>query len=81
MSNARVINLETPIIIEEALNASKSKVWDAITNIDIMKKWFFTNIPSFKPEVGFQTISELKRENCEAVWKFLINQLKSYLEK
>jgi uncharacterized protein YndB with AHSA1/START domain len=31
------------------------KVWDAITDIELMKQWFFTNIPAFEPTVGFET--------------------------
>lgn len=140
-------SLEAPVVIEEVFNASKSIVWDAITNIDKMKQWFFSNIPAFKPEPGFktdfcvqpggrnfthlwkiievipgtlikyqwsykeyqgegtvtfllyekdkktllmlinegletfpQTISEFKRESCEAGWRFFIGNLKSYLE-
>lgn len=141
-------SLEAPVVIEEVFNFSKSTVWDAITNIDKMKLWFFSNIPSFKPEIGFQTafivrsgdrnfthlwkiievipgtlikyqwsyeeypgegtvtflisekdvktklsltnegletfpqsLTEFKRENCEAGWRFFIGQLKAYLEK
>jgi len=44
-----------PIIVEQILNASISDVWDAITELDQMKQWFFENIPYFKPEIGFET--------------------------
>jgi uncharacterized protein YndB with AHSA1/START domain len=44
-----------PIIVEEEFSQSASIVWDAITNIDLMPKWYFENIPAFKPEVGFST--------------------------
>lgn len=43
---------EPPIIIEEQFDASAEKLWNAITQIDEMKKWFFKNIDHFKPEVG-----------------------------
>jgi uncharacterized protein YndB with AHSA1/START domain len=42
-----------PVIIERTLNAPIVKVWEAITNKDEMKKWYF-NIKEFKPEVGFE---------------------------
>ena len=40
-----------PIVIEKMLNAPVEKVWQALTNKDQMKKWYF-DIPDFKPEVN-----------------------------
>jgi len=51
------------IIVEEQLSAPISVVWDAITNLNSMKKWYFNNIPSFKPEVGFKTKFNVKSED------------------
>jgi uncharacterized protein YndB with AHSA1/START domain len=42
-----------PLIIEQFLNATASQVWDAITNKEQMKKWYFS-LADFKPEVGFE---------------------------
>lgn len=44
-----------PIIKEETFDAPLMEVWEAITDVDKMKKWYFDNIPAFKPEVGFET--------------------------
>ncbi|PLX15116.1 MAG: ATPase [Marinilabiliales bacterium] len=44
-----------PIIVEQAFNLSVIKVWNAITELNQMKQWFFGNIPDFKPELGFYT--------------------------
>ncbi|MCZ7602054.1 MAG: SRPBCC domain-containing protein [Melioribacteraceae bacterium] len=46
---------DEPIIVEEEFNQPTSKVWKAITEVDQMRKWFFTNILDFKPEIGFET--------------------------
>jgi uncharacterized protein YndB with AHSA1/START domain len=46
---------EDPIIVEQTFNTSVDAVWNSITEIDQMRKWYFENIPSFKPEVGFET--------------------------
>ena len=43
----------TPIVMERTFNASIAKVWQAITNNEQMKQWYF-NLPEFKPEVGFE---------------------------
>ena len=44
---------QEPFVIERTFSAPIKKVWKAITDKDEMKQWYF-NIPSFKPEVGFE---------------------------
>ena len=41
-----------PVIIEEVLYASVDKVWEALTDKEKMKLWYF-NIDKFEPEAGF----------------------------
>lgn len=48
-------NIETPIIVEQVFNTSAENVWNAITVLDEMKQWFFNNIESFEPKIGFKT--------------------------
>ena len=64
-------NNDEPIIIEQTYNASLDNVWNAITEIDQMQQWFFPNIPSFKPEVGFETRFNVQSEgrNFLHMWK------------
>ena len=42
-----------PIIVEKVYNAPIDKVWQALTDHDEMKKWYF-DIPEFKAEPGFE---------------------------
>ncbi len=42
-----------PVVVETIYKASKEKVWNAITDKNEMKKWYF-DIADFKPEVGFE---------------------------
>jgi uncharacterized protein YndB with AHSA1/START domain len=42
-----------PLVIEHIYDAPISKIWDAITNNEQLKKWYF-QIPDFKPVVGFE---------------------------
>ena len=42
-----------PFTIERTYDAPSSRVWDAITDKDKMKQWYF-DIAAFKPEVGFE---------------------------
>ena len=43
---------QEPIVIERMLNAPPSRVWEAITNKEQMKQWYF-DISDFRPEPGF----------------------------
>lgn len=44
-----------PIIVEQVVDAPIETVWKSITEIDLMRQWYFENIPSFKAEIGFET--------------------------
>lgn len=62
---------EEPIIIEQTFNSSIDTVWNSITEIDQMRQWYFENIPSFKPEVGFETQFNVESQgrNFLHIWK------------
>ena len=62
---------EEPIVVEQTFNASVDTVWNAITGIDRMHQWYFNNIPSFNPEVGFETQFNVqsKDRNFMHLWK------------
>lgn len=53
---------EAPIIVEHVFNQSAARVWNAITDLNEMKLWFFDNIPAYKPIVGFKTQFTVKSE-------------------
>jgi len=42
-----------PLIIERTYNAPVQAVWEALTDIDKIRKWYF-NMDDFKPRVGFR---------------------------
>jgi ketosteroid isomerase-like protein/uncharacterized protein YndB with AHSA1/START domain len=44
-----------PVIVEQTYKSTIRKVWNAITDENKMRKWYFENIKSFKPVVGFET--------------------------
>lgn len=62
---------EAPIVVEQDFDRSASDVWDAITKIGEMRKWFFENIPDFKPEEGFVTrfVVESGNRSFVHLWK------------
>ena len=44
-----------PVVIEQSFDVEVAKVWDAITNPDQMRQWYFTEIEDFQPQTGFET--------------------------
>jgi len=42
-----------PFVIERIFDAAQAAVWEAITEKDEMKQWYF-DLAEFKPEVGFE---------------------------
>ena len=41
------------VIVERTFDAPIERVWDAISNNDSLKQWYF-KLPEFRPEVGFE---------------------------
>ncbi|MBB5395381.1 MULTISPECIES: SRPBCC domain-containing protein [unclassified Mucilaginibacter] len=42
-----------PLIVERTLNAPAGRIWQALTDNDKMKKWYF-QLENFEPRVGFE---------------------------
>jgi uncharacterized protein YndB with AHSA1/START domain len=42
-----------PFVIEQTYPVPVSRVWQALTDNELMKQWYF-NLADFKPEVGFK---------------------------
>lgn len=45
------MNDNQPIVVERIYNAPIHKVWQALTDVKLMKQWYF-DVPDFKPEPG-----------------------------
>lgn len=62
-----------PIIVEQIFNLPVRIVWDSITKVEQMKLWFFNNIPSFEPAVGFQTRFSVQSGNrtFTHIWRII----------
>jgi len=52
----------SPILIRKEFDQPAKVVWEALTDIDLMRKWYFDNIPDFKPEIGFKTRFAISNE-------------------
>lgn len=47
--------MENQLILERTYNATVEKVWQALTDIQKMKQWFFPMMENFEPRIGFET--------------------------
>jgi len=41
------------VVLERTFNAQVGRVWNALTDVDQMREWYF-DLKEFKPEVGFE---------------------------
>jgi len=69
---------ERPIIVEETFNTSIEDVWNAITVLDEMHKWYFDSIHEFKTEVGFKTQFKIENEGRSFTHKWEITQVEPF---
>ena len=45
--------LAEAVVVERTFSAPVARVWEALTDVDQMREWFF-DLKEFKPEVGFE---------------------------
>lgn len=62
-----------PIIVEETFKVPLAKVWEAITEVNQMRQWFFDNIPAFDPIEDFETQFDVRSgdRNFRHLWKLM----------
>lgn len=46
-------------VVKKEIEKSRKKVWKYLTDFHHMSQWFFSQIPSFEPKVGFKTRFEV----------------------
>ena len=46
-------NVVEAIVMERTFNAPDGKVWQALTDVDQMRQWYF-DLKEFRPEAGFE---------------------------
>lgn len=74
---------DPPIIVEELINVKPDRVWEVLTQLNHMRKWFFEDIPDFKAEVGFNTdfVVSTEERSFDHRWKIIfvdVNRKLSY---
>lgn len=60
-----------PVIVEHVYNAPIERVWQAITDLEKMRQWYFPILTEFEPEVGFETRFDVNSngKTCSHIWK------------
>ena len=60
-----------PVVVEQTFVAPIGRVWEAISNKDQMRKWFFGSMNDFVPKVGFCTTFNVSFDdkNYLHVWR------------
>jgi len=63
--------LNDPIIIKQSFDASVESVWSALTNLKEMQQWYFPQLTSFEPKIGFETRFTIEHEGrvFPHIWK------------
>jgi len=66
---------EEPVVVEQTFRATADQVWKSITDPDLMRQWFFDNIPRFEPEVGFETTFTVVNEGREFPHRWKVTEV------
>lgn len=48
--------MNTPFVIEQIYSAPVEKVWQALTDENKMREWYFPQLKKFEPVVGFEFV-------------------------
>ncbi|MFB6319617.1 SRPBCC domain-containing protein [Saccharicrinis sp. FJH54] len=57
-----------PLIKEFIYNAATKKVWQALTDKSMLQKWYFPQIQSFEPKVGFTFTFDDDHDRYRKIW-------------
>ena len=62
------------VVVEHSYNAPVEKIWAALTDIQLMKQWYFPQLENFVPTVGFETSFNVHHEGADFlhIWKVII---------
>ena len=61
--------MQAPLVHEEFYSAPISRVWEALTNEAAMRDWYFPQLISFKPQVGFDFVFSNDGSPYQKTWQ------------
>mgnify|MGYP004549791569 CR=1 FL=1 len=68
--------MDQPFILEQTYNASIEKLWQAITNLEAMKAWYFPQLKRFKLMIGLYRLAYMAASSdacCLFLKTFILN--------
>lgn len=60
--------MDKPLIMEFDYNVPKNDVWEAMTNPEKMKIWYFPQLKEFEPKVGYEFKFEDRNDEYRKKW-------------
>lgn len=51
------------VVVEQTIDVPIENAWDALTTVSEMQIWFFFELRSFEPSIGFETEFEVEHES------------------
>ena len=61
--------MEAPLVSEYVYENPISQVWEALTDEAAMREWYFPQLISFKPEVGFDFVFSNDGSAYQKAWQ------------
>ena len=61
--------METPFTFEQVYDASIETVWQALTDENKMREWYFTQLIKFKPIEGFEFVFSNDGSSYQKEWR------------
>ncbi len=67
--------VDLPIVMDLLLKAKHNTVWKALTHLPSMRQWYFSQLKSFKAEMGFTTIFLVDSDQGSFTHQWVITEL------
>jgi uncharacterized protein YndB with AHSA1/START domain len=62
---------DTPLVTEQLLHCPPGRVWDALTDENKMRVWYFPQLVAFRPEPGFSFVFADDGAAYHKIWQVL----------
>lgn len=63
LENGPMTKADLPIVVEAFFDQSPDILWNALTKLEKMNKWYFEAIPAFQARKGFRTSFKVNSED------------------
>lgn len=74
MHQFNLIFYEKKLILQlkEIFNATGENLWNALTDLNLMKQWYFKEINFFEPKIGSKTFFSIEYEGKKFIHKWYV---------